>query len=104
MFKIVFIGILRLIGQGTRDRIRKKWLKGLDSGVYSSTASLDMIVVDIGMAGIIFIFTLGELLTVAAIWVVEVIWKNWIALRQWSRTLMLRFTRASNRGALFSWR
>ena len=52
-------GILQLHGAGTLDRIRNKWLKTLKTAGSGSAASSDKVVVDIGMVGLIYFFTLG---------------------------------------------
>ena len=58
------------------DRIRNRWLKNLKTAGSGSAASSDKIVVDIGMVGLIYMFTLCAIGFVTAIWLLELIWKR----------------------------
>ena len=81
------------------EHIRNKWLKSLGhaTATGSASAASDMIVVDIGMVVLVFIFTLCALPIVSVIWVVEILWKNRTLLKQWYQTMALRSFWASRR-------
>ena len=58
------------------DRIRNRWLKTLKTAGSGSAASSDKIVVDIGMVGLIYFFTLCAFFSVTGIWLMEMFWNK----------------------------